>query len=290
MFKVWESQVELLVGGFGKWTREPFRVADLRRITFSCGRDKELAMAISEPLDEVPLAGGRITKGVVRIGNTVRRPSKPMSGAVSCLLRHLEKKDFGGVQRYLGTDGHGTDVLSYILGYVPLKWQFFPDETIEIAGKLLRAFHDATLGSELLQEEPVICHNDPGPNNVVFQDGRPIAFIDFDMMARGKGLDDLGYMGWSWCISSKLDRQPVSIQARQIGVLASSYGIDSTQRHDLFNSIVERQLRNIEFWRQKKDSSDCDRNTEKVEEMIEWSTREHAHTLAHRAVFLSALD
>jgi Ser/Thr protein kinase RdoA (MazF antagonist) len=66
---------------------------------------------------------------------------------------------------------------------MPPKWQFFPGETIAMASRPLRAFHDATLGSELLQGKPVICHNDPGPNNVVFQDGQPAAFIDFDMMA-----------------------------------------------------------------------------------------------------------
>ncbi|MFF1916255.1 hypothetical protein ACFVYE_32640 [Streptomyces sp. NPDC058239] len=38
---------------------------------------------------EIPLTGGRITKGVVRVGDTVRRPVGPHSPFVHRLLRHL---------------------------------------------------------------------------------------------------------------------------------------------------------------------------------------------------------
>jgi hypothetical protein len=213
----------------------------------------------------------------VRIGNTVVRPTNPASGAVASLLRHLEKRGFEGAPRCLGTDEHGREVFSYIPGNVPLKWQFFSDETIGIAARLLRAFHEATLGSQLLQGKSVICHNDPGPNNVVFQDGQPAAFIDFDMMAPGERLEDLGYMAWSWCISSKSARQPVSTQARQVGILARWYGICPSQARDLVDSIIERQARNIEFWLQKRSGSDHSINEEKIDEMIEWSRREHVH-------------
>jgi Phosphotransferase enzyme family len=243
----------------------------------------------SESRDELPLTGGRITKGVVRIGNTVVRPTNPASGAVASLLRHLEKKGFEGAPRYLGNDRRGRDVFSYIAGNVPLKWQLFPDETIATAARLLRAFHDATLGSQLLQGKSVICHNDPGPNNVVFQDGQPAAFIDFDMMAPGERLEDLGYMAWSWCISSKSARQPVSTQARQVGILARCYGIGPSQARDLVDSILERQVRNIELWLQKRGGSDRNINEEKVDEMVEWSRREYAYTVTHRTEFVAAL-
>jgi aminoglycoside phosphotransferase (APT) family kinase protein len=91
-------------------------------------------------------------------------------------------------------------------------------------------------------------HHDPGPNNVVFQGTRPIAFIDFDTIAPGERLEDLGYMAWSWCISAKTSRQPVEIQPRQVGILACAYDIDGVDRHNSFDSIVERQTRNIQFW------------------------------------------
>jgi hypothetical protein len=92
------------------------------------------------PKSEIPLAGGRITKGAVKIGNTVVRPANRSSAAVASLLRHLEERGFTGAPLYFGSDGHGREVFSYIPGNVPLKWQFFPDETIATAGRLLRGF------------------------------------------------------------------------------------------------------------------------------------------------------
>jgi hypothetical protein len=61
------------------------------------------------------------------------------------LLSHLERKGFSAVPRYLGTDEQRRDILTYIPGSVG-KWKFYPDETIRLAGRLLRAFHDATVG------------------------------------------------------------------------------------------------------------------------------------------------
>ena len=43
---------------------------------------------------EIPLAGGDVTEGVVRIGDTVRRPAGPHSPLVHALLRHLEAAGF----------------------------------------------------------------------------------------------------------------------------------------------------------------------------------------------------
>jgi hypothetical protein len=69
------------------------------------------------------------------------------------LLRHLEMKGFSAVPRYLGVDEQGRDMFTYIPGNVG-KWQFYSDDTIGLAGRLLRAFHDATIGSELLLGRP----------------------------------------------------------------------------------------------------------------------------------------
>jgi tRNA A-37 threonylcarbamoyl transferase component Bud32 len=237
-----------------------------------------------EPLDptrEILLSSGRITDGVVRVGNTVRRPKSPASSTARSLLVHLERKGFTAVPRYLGVDEQGRDILTYVPGSISTKWQFYPDEIIRLAGRLLREFHEATVGCELLLGKPVMCHHDPGPNNVVFQRTRPIAFIDFDMVAPGDRLEDLGYMAWSWCISAKASRQPVETQARQIGLLASAYEIDAIDRHNFFDSILERQTRNIQFWlgRQNKGNSDAD--TAKINGMIEWTRAEHAYTMAN---------
>ena len=53
---------------------------------------------------EVPLLGGDMTEGVVRVGRTVRRPVRPHTAAVHGLLRHLEAAGFDGAPRVLGID------------------------------------------------------------------------------------------------------------------------------------------------------------------------------------------
>ena len=44
----------------------------------------------------MPLAGGDVTEGVVRVGDTVRRPVGPHSPLVHALLAHLESAGFEG--------------------------------------------------------------------------------------------------------------------------------------------------------------------------------------------------
>jgi hypothetical protein len=67
---------------------------------------------------EIPLAGGDVTEGVVRLGDTVRRSAGPHSPVVHALLTHLESVGFEGAPRFLGIDGSGREVLSYIDGEV----------------------------------------------------------------------------------------------------------------------------------------------------------------------------
>lgn len=203
--------------------------------------------------DEIALPSGRITRGVVRVGDTVRRPSKESSPFVACLLGRFEMLNVSWAPRYLGQDAQSRDILTFIPGSVPLKWRTFSDQQVRDASLLLRRFHDATRESELRAGCSVVCHNDPGPNNFVFQDEQPVAIIDFDMAAPGEPLEDLGYMAWSWCISSKADRLPTEQQARQVRLIVDAYGFSGNPT-DLFAAIVERLERNILFWSERQAS------------------------------------
>ena len=147
--------------------------------------------------DEVPLEGGRLTWGIVRVGGTVRRPRKPSSAFVARLLTHLETTGFDAAPRYLGQDELGRDMFNYIPGWAPRKFQRFADKQIREAGLLLRRFHIASSASALTGAHSVVCHNDAGPNNFVFRDGMPCALVDFDLAAPGERTEDLGYMAWA---------------------------------------------------------------------------------------------
>jgi hypothetical protein len=67
------------------------------------------------PVD-VPLDGGNMTGGVVRVGNTVRRPATPASTTVHCFLAHLNEVGYSGAPRTLGFDERGRHVVEYVDG------------------------------------------------------------------------------------------------------------------------------------------------------------------------------
>ena len=239
---------------------------------------------------EEPLAGGRDTRGVVRVDETVRRPRKDSSRFVRDLLRHLEAVGFAGVPRHLGTDAAGREIFDYIPGEVPARFRHFADDQVAEAARLLRGFHDATRGSAVAGASPVVCHHDAGPNNTVFQSGRPVAFIDFDYAAPGEALVDLAYMGWSWCISSRPDRGPPAIQAAQLRYLVEAYGLDAAGRQGFVAAIIRRQAANKVLWQQRLTHFDGPPTpVTKIQEVIDWSEREMRFTEAHAALFGEAL-
>jgi hypothetical protein len=239
---------------------------------------------------EVALTGGRITTSVVRVGETVRRPVHDSSEFVARLLQHLERLNVPWAPRYLGRDERDRDIFTYIPGCVPSRWGYFADDQVRAAARLLRSLHDATSASVLCADRSVVCHHDFGPNNAVFQDEHPVAMIDFDMIAPGEPLEDLGYSAWAWCISSRPSRPPVDVQAHQVRLLADEYGLDGLARSSLVEAILERQERNARFWRAALDSNaSIVTPVDKISEIIEWSRREAAYVAANRHFFELAL-
>lgn len=86
---------------------------------------------------EIPLAGGRTTDGVVRIGDTVRRPVTPRSDFVRRLLVHLAEVGFEGCPRHTGVDEQGRDTLSFLPGLVPANLGEFSESQLRSAARLL---------------------------------------------------------------------------------------------------------------------------------------------------------
>jgi Ser/Thr protein kinase RdoA (MazF antagonist) len=239
--------------------------------------------------DEVLLPSGCLTKGVVRVGDTVRRPLKLSSPLMARLLAHLERSGCKWAPRHLGVDARRRDILTYMPGDVPAKWGHFADAQLHRAASIVRELHEVTRASTLAPDA-VICHNDPGPNNFVFRNHMPVALIDFDMAEPGDPLEDVGYMAWSWCISSKPARGPVTAQAAQVRILADAFRLTVADRERLPDHIVERFNRNIRFWFEHLSAPDNTlRSGPEILEIIEWSKRELRYTEAHRKNFLNAL-
>jgi hypothetical protein len=192
---------------------------------------------------EIPLVGGRVTAGVVRVGDTVRRPIKEKATFVQGLLSHLEKRGFQGAPRFLGIDGAGREILSFIPGFVPPELGAFSDEQLAAAARLLRQLHDATLDCPSREGHEVVCHGDASPCNCVFVAGTPAAFIDFDNAHPGSRLEDVGYASWLW-LDIGNDEVPADVQGRRIAHFFRSYGLDCTHAIDSIalaqTTLVER--------------------------------------------------
>ncbi|MBO0835590.1 MAG: aminoglycoside phosphotransferase family protein, partial [Actinobacteria bacterium] len=62
------------------------------------------------------LPGGNVTRGVVRVGDTVRRPTGPWTASVQDLLLHLKSAGFQGAPEPLGFDDQGREVLRFVAG------------------------------------------------------------------------------------------------------------------------------------------------------------------------------
>lgn len=215
-------------------------------------------------LHEIPLQGGDVTDGVVRVGDTVRRPVTEATPAVHALLRHLEAAGFAGAPRVLGTDELGREVLSYLPGTTGVNAVSVTDEALARLGGLLREFHEATAGFPLTRggwaggsndDAPaeVIGHCDLTPENVVLRDGRPCAFIDFDQARPTTRLFDVVTTVRHWApIADPVDRHPllrgVDVGAR-LRVFCDAYGVRPRERRRLLELARLRFHRSYEVMR-----------------------------------------
>lgn len=169
-------------------------------------------MTVDEP-EERPLHGGIANRGlVVRVGDTVRRPQRSTSPATHALLQHLHGVGFDGAPRFLGVDPQGREALSYIPGAAvtaPYPPWAMTDQALASVAELLRRYHEAVATFDpapyswpptppLRHAGHLISHNDPNLDNVVFRDGRAVAFIDFDLASPGSTLWDVAAAARLW--------------------------------------------------------------------------------------------
>ena len=248
------------------------------------------AAPTSDEDSEIPLIGGDMTEGVVRVGRTVRRPVRPHTPAVHALLRHLEAVGFEGAPRVLGIDAQNREVLSYLPGQVthrPLPGYALADATLVALAELQLRYHEAVTGfvppsgarwdGELTWrvDGPVelICHCDINLENVIFRAGpdgpQPYALIDFDLARPGTRLVDIIQTLRYWApLAAPADRDPafagLDVPAR-IALFCEAYGLSYAERTRLVpvavrwlrrsrTTITERAERGGEAWARMLDA------------------------------------
>lgn len=197
----------------------------------------------------VPLSGGNVSAGVVRIGDTVRRPAGPWSRSVDDFLRHLNDVGFTGAPRSLGFDAQGRHVVEYVEGEVPVPID--PADGVHLlrrAGALVRDFHDASAEYEppddaqwnvVIRPDPedLVIHHDLGPWNLVRGRSR-WAFIDWDNSGPGSRLWDLAYAAHGFV---PLDpATPAAVAGERLAALLDGYALAEPDRDRLLGLLPRR--------------------------------------------------
>ena len=158
------------------------------------------------------LPGATANRGlVVRVGDTVRRPTAPCWRATHALLAHLAKVGFDGAPRVLAA-GPVTETLTYIDGQAavpPLAEDTLTDAALVSIAYLVRRYHLAAASFEPAGYQwprPIparfrtglVSHNDVHPANLVFRDGRAAGLIDFDWAGPGSAIWDFAAAARYW--------------------------------------------------------------------------------------------
>ncbi|MFB4269887.1 aminoglycoside phosphotransferase family protein [Nonomuraea sp. GTA35] len=231
------------------------------------------AVTYAEPPEsspEIPLAGGDVTEGVVRVGDTVRRTVGPNAPLVHALLRHLEEAGFAGAPRFLGVDAAGREVLSFVPGEVagrPRPPWIADEGRLASVGRLVRAYHEAVAGFAVpdgvrpglgLADPPgtppeppypveLVGHMDYTPDNLVFRDGEAAALIDFDIARPVTRVDELYNAMLYWApLGDPADADPLLREVdvpRRCRILADAYGMPEIDRSRLVEVAVMRTRR-----------------------------------------------
>ena len=93
------------------------------------------------------LTGGNVSRGVVRVGGTVRKPAGPHTAAVEAFLSYLNAAGFSGAPKTLGRDELGRHVLEYVPGEMAYDLRPMDLEGLRRVGGLIREFHDTLKAS-----------------------------------------------------------------------------------------------------------------------------------------------
>ncbi|MGO3210173.1 MAG: phosphotransferase [Brachybacterium sp.] len=195
-----------------------------------------------------PLEGGNATAGVVRVGDTVRKPWGPTTPAVHELMRTVAAAGID-VPAVRGRDQQGRQVLEFVPGTSALDAPPLRLDELRRVGRMIRSIHDASAGFAPSAPAPwdallpvpegtpdLICHGDLTPWNLIL--GERWVFIDWDGAAPSTRLWDLAYSAQAFTLNDVAEEPAAA--ARRLAALIEGYGADADLRARLPRTMAAR--------------------------------------------------
>ncbi|MDN5900739.1 MAG: phosphotransferase [Brachybacterium sp.] len=247
---------------------------------------------------EQPLEGGNATEGVVRIGETVRKPWGPTTPAVHELMRAVAAAGVD-VPAVRGRDGQGRQVLEFVPGMPVLQVPPLSPAELERVGGMVRSIHDASEGFAPTATAPwepllpvpegppdLICHGDLAPWNLIL--GERWVFIDWDGAAPSTRLWDLAYSAQAFTLNDASEEPAAA--GRRLAAFVDGYAADAALRARLPRMMA---VRAEAMWAMLRDAARESR--EPWGTMFSSGHGEHwrgiaDHVRRHEAEWVKALD
>lgn len=237
---------------------------------------------------EQPLDGGNMTAGVVRVGETVRRPRGARSEFAAKAVTWLNDHEFPYAAQYLGMDADGRDVFEYVDGTTTEHPAQRDERSYAAMGSILRELHALTAGSDIAGGGAVLVHGDPGPFNVICRDGMPVALIDWDSAHGGDPCSDVGYAAWTWC-TGDIDGIAPSHQAVRLRAFRDAYD-PAMSPAQILGAIFRAQQSLIAGESTvRADSRQSPARREHADRAVRWARKDCEHLARNLDVFRSVL-
>lgn len=195
---------------------------------------------------EIPLTGGNATIGVVRVGDTVRKPWTAHSAGVQDFMARLRERGVD-LPAPLGRDERGRQSAEFVAGTLAMHAGPLSLPELARVGALVREIHDASadigatgtrLGEPLLPVSgaDLPCHCDLAPWNLVM--GERWVFIDWDGAALSTRAWDLAYAAQTFTLNDAA--QPVATAAERLRAIVDGYAADLDLRANLLAALAPR--------------------------------------------------
>ena len=196
----------------------------------------------------------------------------------------------------------GREVLTYIegsAGVYPLPEELWSDDVLDQAARLLRRYHDATVGfvppqdarwqHGVRQPVEVVCHGDVAPYNCIYRAGRIVGLIDFDWAGPGPRLWDLAEAAYRFVPLTDPTNPDtvVTHQPRRLRRFVEAYGQEWCG--GILDAVLDRERWQIDLIVAGAEAGDPVQERCRAAGHVEILTADLEHIARHRQELESAL-